>query len=152
MASITRSATKEARRGVERIGRLSGELDPLGRGRLPQTVLARLAARLQAERREAAARLERKLSEARAATDQPVGDEIDRAVESEEVARLLGAARKDRALIREIDRALGKLSVGGYGICEGTGEPIDGRRLEAQPWTRYSLEFLEQIERDNPRH
>jgi DnaK suppressor protein len=146
---MTRSMTKDVGSAA---GRVAGELDPLGRGRLPQSVMARLAARLQTERREAAIRMDRKLFEARAATDQPVGDEADKAVESEEVTRLLTAARKERGLIREIDRALGKLSTGAYGICEGTGEPIDGRRLEAQPWTRYSLEFLEQIEREHPRH
>jgi DnaK suppressor protein len=125
-----------------------GELEVLSGGRLSELVAARVRARLQAERREATGRLDRKLFEARASNDPQVGDEVDQALEAEEIARLLTAARKERALIREIDRAIGKLLSGGYGICEGTGEPIDGRRLEAQPWTRYSLEYLENLERE----
>src|SRR5690348_7917338 len=111
-------------------------------GSMTEAVRRRVRARLQHERREAAVRLERKLFEARAANDPQVGDEADQALEAAEAQRVLGAARKERALIREIDRALGKLAEGSYGICEGTGEPIDGRRLEAQPWTRYSLAYL----------
>jgi DnaK suppressor protein len=148
--------TKGMNGGTGRLKGGDGEglrgLDEVTRGRLPHSVLVRLAARLQSERREAATRLERRLYDARAANDVTVGDEVDKAVESEEVTRLLEGARKERALIREIDRALAKVSSGGYGICEGTGEPIDGRRLEAQPWTRYSLDFLEEIERRQPRH
>ena len=122
------------------------ESEDSGGSHLSPALVARLRLRLQTERRDATGRLERKLFEARGANDPDVGDEVDRAVESTEVTRLLGAARKERALIREIDRALGKLDVGAYGICEGTGEPIAERRLEAQPWTRYSLAYLEMME------
>jgi DnaK suppressor protein len=115
-------------------------------GVLSGAMLARLQLRLGDERRAAFARMERKLFEARAVNDGDVGDDLDKAAEGAEVNRLLAAARKERVLIREIDRALGKLETGEFGVCEGTGEPIDPRRLEAQPWTRYSRAFLEMLE------
>jgi DnaK suppressor protein len=36
-------------------------------------------------------------------------------------------------LLHQIDRVLARLDNGTYGYCENTGEPIDLRRLEAQP-------------------
>jgi RNA polymerase-binding protein DksA len=59
----------------------------------------------------------------------------------------LGLVEKDRVLLREINTALAKIQDGSYGICEGTGKPITKVRLEAQPWTRYSIDFARQKER-----
>ena len=59
----------------------------------------------------------------------------------------LGLVEKDRGLLREINSALAKIQNGTYGICEGTGKPIGKPRLEAQPWTRYSIEYARQMER-----
>lgn len=104
--------------------------------------------RLVGEREAAVARLERALVEARLLNDEGVGDELDRAMGAAEANRLFAAARKERALIREVDRALAKIARGEFGLCEGTGEPIEPRRLAAQPWARYSRDYLEQIEDD----
>jgi DnaK suppressor protein len=59
----------------------------------------------------------------------------------------LGLVEKDRTLLREINAALGKIQNGTYGLCEGTGLPINKVRLEAQPWTRYSIEHARVLER-----
>ena len=59
----------------------------------------------------------------------------------------LGLVEKDRNLLREINAALAKIQNGTYGICEGTGKPINKPRLEAQPWARYSIEHARQLER-----
>jgi RNA polymerase-binding protein DksA len=59
----------------------------------------------------------------------------------------LGLVEKDRVLLREINVALLKIQDGTYGMCEGTGKPINRVRLEAQPWTRYSIEYARQKER-----
>jgi RNA polymerase-binding protein DksA len=59
----------------------------------------------------------------------------------------LGLVEKDRQLLREINRALAKIMDGSYGICEGTGKPINKPRLEAQPWAKYSIEYARQLER-----
>ena len=58
----------------------------------------------------------------------------------------LGLVEKERVLLREINQALAKIQDGTYGICEGTGKPINKVRLEAQPWAKYSIEHARQME------
>lgn len=77
-----------------------------------------------------------------------LADEMDLATRHSDQAYLLRLADKEHKLLSEIDHALAKFSNGTYGICEGTGEPIELRRLEIRPWTRYSLEYKEQLERE----
>ena len=59
----------------------------------------------------------------------------------------LGLVEKERGLLREINSALAKVQNGTYGICEGTGKPINKVRLEAQPWARHSIEYARQTQR-----
>ncbi|MEM1012570.1 MAG: TraR/DksA C4-type zinc finger protein, partial [Planctomycetota bacterium] len=59
----------------------------------------------------------------------------------------LDLADRGRRVIDEIDHALGKVDKKTYGICEGTGQMISKARLEARPWTRYSIEYARQRER-----
>lgn len=61
------------------------------------------------------------------------GDQADQA--SAAVDREFDVVNRERAqvLLQQIERALVRLDNGSYGICEDTGEPIDLRRLEAQP-------------------
>jgi DnaK suppressor protein len=47
-----------------------------------------------------------------------------------------GVAERERALLAEIDRALGKIEAGTYGTSEKTGAPIPYERLRAVPWAR----------------
>ena len=49
--------------------------------------------------------------------------------------------------LHDIEIALEKIEKGDYGICEETGEPIETKRLEKQPWVRLSLEAQEELER-----
>ncbi|MFC1783377.1 TraR/DksA family transcriptional regulator [Planctomycetota bacterium] len=58
----------------------------------------------------------------------------------------LDLIESERKLLREIDRALIKIREGNYGICEGTGEPINQARLEAKPEARYCVEYARKIE------
>lgn len=66
---------------------------------------------------------------AREATDR--GEDAESQVESglndAEVAR-------DVAELREIGEALSRLDAGRYGLCKGCDEPIDERRLAAEPF------------------
>ena len=59
----------------------------------------------------------------------------------------LNLAAADRALIREIDAALGRIEDKSYGYCERTGEPISEARLEELPWTRLSVKAAQELER-----
>ena len=54
---------------------------------------------------------------------------------------------KERKLLNQIQRAIGKFAEGEYGICEGTGDYISRKRLELRPWTRYSVHYKEMLER-----
>ena len=77
-----------------------------------------------------------------------LADEVDLASRATDQAYLLRLADKEHKLLNQIDRALRKLEDKSYGVCEGTGEPIEKRRLELRPWTRYSLEYKEFLEKD----
>ncbi len=74
-------------------------------------------------------------------------EEIDQAAQASDQALHLRLLDKDLKLLREIDLALVRLDEGEYGICAGTGEEIERKRLELRPWTRYSLEHKEEMER-----
>ena len=50
-------------------------------------------------------------------------------------------------LLQQIERALVRLDNGTYGYCEDTGEPIDLRRLDAQPTATLTTEAQAQRER-----
>lgn len=76
------------------------------------------------------------------------GDEADQASHATEAALTWRLLDKDRKLLKEIDHALGKFDDGEFGYCEGTGKPIDKRRLEIRPWTRYSVEHKSELERE----
>ena len=59
----------------------------------------------------------------------------------------LSLLESERDLLREIDDALEKIAQGVYGICEGTGEPIPRTRLKFEPWTRYTVEYANLLEK-----
>ncbi len=82
----------------------------------------------------------------------PLSDEMDVAQRHTEQAYLMRFADKERKLLVQIQNAIEKFEEGEYGVCEGTGEPIAYKRLELRPWTRYSVEYKEQVERERRHH
>ena len=48
--------------------------------------------------------------------------------------------------LQEIGDALQRMDEGVYGLCVGTGEPIGRKRLEAIPYTAYSIEYQRKVE------
>ena len=58
----------------------------------------------------------------------------DSAHSTAERSRVISVVRALRANLRWVDRALGKMDRGGYGLCERCGNPIPAERLEALPW------------------
>ncbi|MFB3738309.1 MAG: TraR/DksA family transcriptional regulator [Candidatus Velamenicoccus archaeovorus] len=58
----------------------------------------------------------------------------DSAHSTAERARLLSVLKALRSNYRLVDRALTKMDLGTYGICERCGQPISIERLEALPW------------------
>ena len=58
----------------------------------------------------------------------------------------LGLLESERALLEEIDEALARIADRTYGICVGTGKPIDVARLNARPWSKYGIEYARMVE------
>ena len=124
--------------GVPRAAREAG---------LTDEQVAELYEDLQKEQTRVDAALRRHVDEVRNNSDETPADELDQSARVAEQAYLLRHADKELKLLREIRVALEKMQLGEYGICEGTEEPIGYRRLKSRPWTRYSVEYKEQLER-----
>jgi DnaK suppressor protein len=58
----------------------------------------------------------------------------------------LGLMAEEKKILTEIHKALDRINDGSYGICEGLDTPIEHNRLEAIPWTRFSLEYARLVE------
>jgi RNA polymerase-binding transcription factor DksA len=52
----------------------------------------------------------------------------------------LSMVSSEQDALYEIEQALNRIRKGTYGICEMTGKRIEPARLEAIPWTRFSVE------------
>jgi len=59
----------------------------------------------------------------------------------------LDLVAEEKKTLVEIQQALKRIDSGEFGICEGLGIPIEKKRLEAIPWTRYSLEYAQMLEK-----
>jgi DnaK suppressor protein len=60
----------------------------------------------------------------------------------------LSLLSSDQDAIYEIEEALKRIEKNTYGICELTGKPIPIPRLDAIPWTRFTVEAQSQLERE----
>ncbi len=60
----------------------------------------------------------------------------------------LSLLSSDQDAIYEIEEALRRIEKHTYGICELTGKPIPKARLDAIPWTRFTVEAQAQLERE----
>ena len=60
----------------------------------------------------------------------------------------LSLLSSDQDAIYEIEEALKRIEKNTYGVCELTGKPIPEARLEAIPWTRFTVQAQAQLERE----
>jgi RNA polymerase-binding transcription factor DksA len=60
----------------------------------------------------------------------------------------LSLLSSDQDAVYEIEEALKRIERKTYGICELTGKNIPRARLEAIPWTRFTVEAQAQLERE----
>jgi RNA polymerase-binding transcription factor DksA len=60
----------------------------------------------------------------------------------------LSLLSSDQDAIYEIEEALKRIEKNTYGICELTGKQIPKARLEAIPWTRFTVQAQAQLERE----
>lgn len=104
---------------------------------------------LEVKRHELVGRLKNRRPSA--ASEQTPGDEADQAADDAEVSLETRLMDRDAKLLREVERALDKVHDKTYGLCEGTDEPIGYARLKLRPWTRYSVTYKEELEREEKR-
>jgi DnaK suppressor protein len=64
----------------------------------------------------------------------------------------LSLLSSDQDAVYEIEEALKRIEKRTYGICELTGKTIPKARLEAIPWTRFTVEAQAQLEREGALH
>ena len=60
----------------------------------------------------------------------------------------LSLLSSDKDAVYEIEEALKRIERNTYGVCELTSKTIPKLRLEAIPWTRFTVEAQAQLERD----
>jgi RNA polymerase-binding transcription factor DksA len=60
----------------------------------------------------------------------------------------LSLLSSDQDAIYEIEEALKRIERGSFGVCELTNKSIPKARLEAIPWTRFTVEAQAQLERE----
>lgn len=60
----------------------------------------------------------------------------------------LSLLSSDQDAVYEIEEALKRIEKSTYGICELTGKQIPKARLDAIPWTRFTVEAQAQLERE----
>lgn len=64
----------------------------------------------------------------------------------------LSLISNEQEALKEIAEAIERMKNGSYGVCEITGKPIPPKRLEAVPFTRFSLEGQKELERNRRAH
>jgi RNA polymerase-binding transcription factor DksA len=77
------------------------------------------------------------------------GDGADHAADEFNHDLTLGILAQEEDAIHEVNEALRRILDGTYGVCQMTGCPIPDARLRVVPWTRYTKEALESLERRN---
>jgi DnaK suppressor protein len=108
---------------------------------------------LEARRRDAVQFLTRLGNDTRTLDVNSASDNADRCVVSLSRESLFEQASQRRTELLLIDDAMQRIGDGSFGVCEGCGDDIQIRRLEAIPWTRYCLkcqEWVEQNRRADP--
>ena len=75
------------------------------------------------------------------------GDQTDHASAESEREFMVQNRERVQMLLRQTERALARIENGTYGYCDDTGEPIDLKRLMAQPATSLSVSAQEAREK-----
>ena len=78
-------------------------------------------------------------------------DDADSATDEFDHNLALGILSYEEDTLHEVDAAMQRILDGTYGICEVTKKPIPEARLRVVPWTRYTREALESLERAGKR-
>jgi DnaK suppressor protein len=81
-------------------------------------------------------------------TSDDLSDEADLATSTINQQVSFSIRNREMAKLRRIEAALHRIEDESYGICLESGEEIEEKRLETQPWAEYCLEVAEEFERE----
>jgi DnaK suppressor protein len=76
-----------------------------------------------------------------------VGDDMDQASNERDREFSLLIHQRHLRRLKQIDEAFQRIDEGTYGLCEGTEEPINPKRLLIMPLARFTLEYQQQQEK-----
>ena len=108
--------------------------------------------RLQAEEQRLSNRIDRADTNARDLSDGPsVREWGDASVRDEEKDGQFQEAASDSTTFKLVRDALKRIEEGTFGKCVVDGGPIEEKRLNAVPWTRYCLKHEQLLEKEHPR-
>jgi DnaK suppressor protein len=79
--------------------------------------------------------------------DDGTEDIVDRANNHYNRELMFSLSDSERQRLIQIEDALRRMDQGTYGRCSNCGGPINPRRLEAVPWTRFCIDCQELVER-----
>ena len=77
-----------------------------------------------------------------------LADEADLASSTINQQVTFSIREREMVKLRRIDAALGRIEDGTFGHCMESGELIEDKRLENQPWAEFCLEVAEEKERE----
>ncbi len=97
----------------------------------------------QQDLRKIVARTEQDGREADVGTAQDIAD---RAANSYTKEFLFHQSNNERVLLQMVEVALTRIREGVFGECINCGNEINGKRLEAVPWTKYCIACQEKLE------
>ena len=72
----------------------------------------------------------------------------EKGTDSFELDTALNIASNASERLMEINEALLRIKNGTFGVCEGSGKTIPKKRLEVFPAARYTVEYQEELERE----
>jgi DnaK suppressor protein len=111
---------------------------------LDKKIIAEQQEKLLAKRKELYASLN--LKSQSNDSDDEVKDPLDAAVTYTNRELVAREVEQYRALLQDVEDALGRIEDGSYGVCLGSGDDIPVKRLQAIPWARYTAAYQEKLE------
>lgn len=76
----------------------------------------------------------------------PIADEAEQSAVEQEQSLGIHLREKERQVLLQIERALGKISDGTYGQCECCHDPIGVKRLQVRPFSHLCVACMEEQE------
>lgn len=77
-----------------------------------------------------------------------LADEADLATNTINQQISFSIREKEMNKLKRIDAALGRVEQGTFGFCLDSGDEIEEKRLETQPWAEFCIEVAEERERE----